>query len=115
MNPTKSFLYISILVAVLFVLVSAVKAEPLHRTTCADLREVSHKSCALTFKTAVVAKAKTLAPTPSQVKKSKTSLPAKADHVVPAPADTKAATVQGTAALDAVRTDRLVLANFIEE
>jgi hypothetical protein len=115
MNPTKSFLYISIFVVVIFVLVSAVKAEPLHRTTCADLREVSHKSCAMVTKT-VVAKKLAPAPTPTQKPAKKpASLPAKADKAIPAPSDTKAAKQGGTTARDEIRTDRLVLANFIGE
>ena len=113
MNPIKSFLCIGIFVIVLGVLITAVKADESSRIVCRDLRQVSHTNCAMVTKT-TVAKAKAPTPIPTQTKKPKTSLPAKAEHAIPAPSDTKAATVQGTTALDAVRTERLVLANFIE-
>jgi len=68
----------------------------------------------LTFKTTMVKARISLPTTKQKLTKKLTSLPAKAEHEIPAPADTGAATFAGTAALDEVRTERLVLPNFTE-
>lgn len=106
----------TLIICVLYicVLTRPVNAEPLRRTTCADLREVGGKNCAMVF-TTTVAKAKIPAPNPTQSKKTKTSLPAKAETEITAPVDTSAATVADEAAREELRPSHLAFAVTDEE